>query len=215
MTPTHHPSEALLIAYAAGSTSEPEALALSTHLTFCGACRARMRAAEAMGGYLLEQVEEAPVAESALQSVLARLDEVAEPAPQPAAMTPIPGLPAPLASYANDALHATGWRRVAPGIEQLVLSTSSGATARLMRFAPGTVLPEHGHGGQELTVVLSGSYSDTLGQFARGDIAELDGSINHQPKVDSDVECIALIVTDSRLRFSGLIARLMQTWTGI
>lgn len=214
--PTHHPSEALLIAYAAGSTREPEALALSAHLTFCAACRERVSAAEAMGGYLLEQVDIAPMQEQALQDILARLDEEPEPAagpiPTPAS---IPGLPAPLAAYADDALRATGWRRVTPGIQQLVLATGTGATARLMRFQPGTVLPEHGHGGQELTVVLTGAYTDSLGRFACGDMAELREETVHRPKVDGDVECIALIVTDSPLKFSGWVARLVQRVTGI
>ena len=89
------------------------------------------------------------------------------------------------------------------------------ARARLIRFKPGTVLPDHSHSGQELTVVLSGSYSDTQGRFACGDMAELDGSVDHRPQVDSDEDCVALIVTDSPLRFRGLIARLAQIWTGI
>ena len=212
-SPTHHPSEELLIGYAAGTTSEPEALAISTHLTFCAACRHHLSAAEAMGGYLLEQGDAAPLQERALQDVLARLDDDDEEPVVPA--TPVPGLPTALSGYAADALRSRGWRWVSPGIQQLPLAARGSVKARLMRFQPGTVLPVHTHRGQELTVVLSGSYSDSLGQFACGDMAELDGSTLHQPKVDSDVECIALIVTDSRLKFPGFLARLAQTWIGI
>ena len=218
MIPTHHPSDALLIGYAAGTTGESEALALSLHLTFCAACRDRVRAAEAMGGYLLEQSEAAPLLDRALQEVLARLDDDTEdtetllPAVAPATL---PALPAPIAGYAAEALRTTGWRWVAPGIQQLALATRGTARARLIRFKPGTVLPDHSHSGQELTVVLSGSYSDTQGRFACGDMAELDGSVDHRPQVDSDEDCVALIVTDSPLRFRGLIARLAQIWTGI
>ena len=218
MIPTHHPSDALLIGYAAGTTGESEALALSLHLTFCAACRDRVRAAEAMGGYLLEQSEAAPLLDHALQDVLARLDDDTEdtvtllPAVAPATL---PALPAPIVGYAAEALRTTGWRWVAPGIQQLALATHGTARARLIRFKPGTVLPDHSHSGQELTVVLSGSYSDTQGRFACGDMAELDGSVDHRPQVDSDEDCVALIVTDSPLRFRGLIARLAQIWTGI
>jgi len=218
MTPTHHPSDALLIGYAAGTTGESEALALSLHLTFCAACRDRVRAAEAMGGYLLEQSEAAPLQDHALQDVLARLDDDAEEAEAlPAVVAPatLPALPAPIARYATDALRTTGWRWVAPGIQQLALATRGTARARLIRFKPGTVLPDHSHSGQELTVVLSGSYSDTQGHFACGDMAELDGSVDHRPQVDSDEDCVALIVTDAPLQFRGLVARLAQIWTGI
>ena len=64
----------------------------------------------------------------------------------------------------------SGWRRLAPGIRQLALTTGGGAKARLLKLKPGTVLPEHGHRGTELTILLAGSYTDALGQFRRGDM---------------------------------------------
>ena len=72
-----------------------------------------------------------------------------------------------------------------------------------MRLSPGVPLPEHSHGGTELTVVLTGSYSDALGRFGRGDMAELDQSVTHRPVVDTGAECIALIVTDAPLKLTG------------
>jgi putative transcriptional regulator len=214
MTPTHHPSDALLLAYAAGTTAEAEALAMSTHLTFCPECRARLAAAEAVGGALLDQMESAPLPAAALQSVLARLDEpvAAAERPSPRAME---GLPQALAGYAADALARSGWRMLAPGIKQLALTTGGGAKARLLKLKPGTVLPEHGHRGTELTILLAGSYTDELGQFGRGDMAELDESVVHRPVVDDGPDCIALVVTEAPLKFRGWMARLAQPLIGI
>lgn len=214
MIPTHHPSDALLLAYAAGTTAEAEALAMSTHLTFCPECRARLAAAEAVGGALLDQSEAAPLPAGALQTVLARLDEpvAAAARPSPRAME---GLPQALAGYAAEALARSGWRTLAPGIRQLALTTAGGAKARLLKLKPGTVLPEHGHRGTELTILLAGSYTDELGQFGRGDMAEHDDSVVHRPVVDDGPECVALIVTEAPLKFRGWMARLAQPLIGI
>lgn len=216
MTPTHHPSDALLLSYAAGATAEAEALAMSTHLTFCPECRARLATAESVGGALLDQMESAPLPASALQSVLARLDE-----PVAAGDVRLPerhameGLPQALAGYAAEALAQSGWRMLAPGIRQLALTTAGGAKARLLKLKPGTVLPEHGHRGTELTILLAGSYTDELGVFQRGDMAELDESVVHRPVVDEGPDCVALVVTEAPLKFRGWMARLAQPLIGI
>ena len=217
--PIHHPSEALLLGYAGGNLAEAEALAVSAHLTLCPACRRAVAAAEAVGGALLERLAAAPLSADGLNSVLARLDEPAPREPAPAARQPaagqIAGLPRALSRYVEEALAASNWRMIGAGVQQLRLRTAGNAQARLLRLKPGTPLPEHSHGGTELTVVLTGSYSDSLGQFARGDMAELDESITHRPVVDAGAECVALIVTDAPLKFRGMMARLAQPFIGI
>lgn len=216
--PVHHPSEALLLAYAGGTLAEAESLAVSTHLTLCPDCRRLAASAEAIGGALLEGMAAAPVSADGLKAVLARLEhepDVAEPAARPVAGATPPGLPAALARYVDTAIGESGWRALAPGIQQLRLKTGGGAQARLLRLKPGTPLPEHSHRGTELTLLLAGSYADELGQFARGDMAELDESVTHRPIVDPGEECIALVVTDAPLKFSGLLARLAQPFIDI
>ena len=54
---------------------------------------------------------------------------------------------------------------------------------RLLKVAPGHGIPEHGHGGAELTLVLRGSFHDETGRYARGDVADLDETVEHQPVV--------------------------------
>lgn len=217
--PIHHPSETLLLGYAGGNLAEAEALAVSAHLTLCPACRRAVAAAEAVGGALLERIAAAPLAADGLKTVLARLDEPALREPAPAApksaSTGIAGLPQALSRYVDEALATSDWRPIGGGVRQLRLRTAGRAQARLVRLSPGVPLPEHSHGGTELTVVLTGSYSDALGRFGRGDMAELDQSVTHRPVVDAGAECIALIVTDAPLKFRGLLARLAQPFIGI
>ena len=76
-------------------------------------------------------------------------------------------------------------------------------------------MPEHGHGGTELTLVIEGAYGDDTGRYGRGDVQEVDGSIEHQPVADAELGCICLIASEQPARFKTLIARLVQPWTGM
>jgi putative transcriptional regulator len=84
-----------------------------------------------------------------------------------------------------------------------------------MRVATGRGVPEHGHSGSEITLVLSGSYTDRFGRFQPGDVADLDPDVEHDLKVDSAQACICLVAVESPARFKGIIARLMQPFIGI
>ena len=84
----------------------------------------------------------------------------------------------------------------------------------LLRIAPGSKLPLHSHGGNELTMILDGAYDDMLGHFGPGDVADLDGEINHQPVTSPGVPCICVAATDAPLVFSGWFARTLQPLFG-
>ncbi|KAA5604557.1 transcriptional regulator [Roseospira marina] len=239
MTVKHHPSEALLLAYAAGHVGEGVSLLVATHLTYCPACRAAVAEAEAVGGALLEEALPVSMNEGALAAVLDRLESgndgilparTAPTAHTPHAHTPARpstpprgghahqatlDLPAPLRSYVGD-LSGVRWQWMAPGIRQVdVTQRPRGRdTAKILRIAPGRVLPRHGHMGLELTLVLHGSFTDEQGRFTAGDLAELDQDADHQPIADSGEECICLIGTDAPLRFSGFVPRMIAPMLG-
>jgi putative transcriptional regulator len=214
----HHPSDATLVAYAAGSTIEGIALVVASHLAFCADCRKAVADAEAIGGGLLDDLAPAPLEDAARSRVLARLD-----APDDVVAAPQvdAGLPAPLARYvagADRGLEALPWRMLWPGIRQidLRLRRRGGESLRLLRIAPGSAMPQHGHNGTELTLVLAGSFADETGRFTRGDVAEVDEDVQHRPVVDGSEECICLIATDAPLRFGGgLLGRIAQRFVGI
>jgi putative transcriptional regulator len=109
------------------------------------------------------------------------------------------------------------WRTVAPGVAKYPLPVSRAARSRLtmLKIAPGTKVPDHGHGGMELTLVLKGSYRDTFGRFGPGDIADLDEHVEHQPVVDSTEPCICVVATEAPTRFTNVFGRLLQPIVGI
>jgi putative transcriptional regulator len=225
--PNHHPSDALLVAYGAGSLGEGLSLAVAVHLAHCPDCRVTLAEVEALGGALLEDLPPAPLESLSLSATLDRLEREEAPGNPCKAMRIRPrcsrpagpaaaSLPGPLRSYVPS-LETLSWQRLAPGVRRVELlpRTSSGGAAQLLRIAPGTALPHHGHGGLELTVVLSGHFADELGRYGPGDLAEVDGDTNHQPIADSHRDCICLIATDAPLRFTGLMGRLMQPFIGL
>lgn len=215
MSIRHHPDDATLTAYAAGTLMEALSVTVATHLAICPACRARVRAAETIGGALLEDAEAAEIEPDALARAMARIETAAA---RPVSATPPPDygdsrLPAPLARRLGAGLDDIRWRWIAPGVHTHEIDVAPGSgSLLLLRIAPGMKMPEHGHGGNELTMILAGSYSDTTGHYGPGDVADLDENIEHSPKVDSDVDCICLVATEAPTRFKGVISRLLQPY---
>ena len=215
----HHLDEATLVSYAAGSMSQSMALVAACHLSMCPECRERAQKSEAIGGMLLESLEPATIDDSSLNQVLAMLDEEdigVEFTRSKPAKTVDSDVPAPLSDYIGDKLENIEWKRIVPGVyyHDLPCKSERGGVSRLLRIAPGKSMLAHTHDGNELTLVLKGSFSDEMGRFTAGDIADLDSEIEHQPLVDSDEDCICLIATDAPLKFSTLLGKLVQPITG-
>jgi putative transcriptional regulator len=218
MTIKFHISDDLLLGYSAGTLDEASSLLVATHLALCPHCRARNASADAVGGYLLETLQEAPVPPGMMDSVLARVkSETHAPtlARSPHFRSDVV-IPEPLRSYLGGDLHELNWAWLAPRVHQIPINTHDRrAQARLLQFQCGMSVPEHGHGGRELTLVLSGSLCDRDATFQRGDIAETDDQTEHQPHAGQGQDCICLVVTDAPLRFKGVFARLLQPLFGI
>ncbi len=123
---------------------------------------------------------------------------------------------AAVARYLAD-LDSVPWRWLGPGVRYCQLPLSAGAKGdlRLLKIAPGRRMPEHGHGGTEMTLVLRGAYSDETGAFRSGDMQDVDGELEHQPVVDPVEGCICLVAAENPARFKGVISRLLQPWSGM
>jgi putative transcriptional regulator len=212
---THHLDEATIIAHAAGTLGEAHGFAAATHIAYCSQCRAALRDAESLGGQILEEQDISGVSDACRAATLASLDAIV-----PAQKTKrVHGeLPVVLRNLlGSDQLDSVKWRHKAPGVStyEIPLSSHGSTHLQLLRIGPGKKMPEHGHGGEELTVILRGSYSDHTGRYMTGDVADLDEDVEHQPKVDSDVDCICLVATEAPTRFKSFWARLAQPFIGI
>jgi putative transcriptional regulator len=179
-----------------------------------------MAQAQSLGGELIAELESAQAPSGGVTEVWERIASMPELSPERPPETAVSGrddIPIVLAPNLPDDLNAIRWRSLVPGIRQHMLANvdSAAGSVCLLSIDPGITIPHHTHGGGELTLVLQGSYTDEIGRFQRGDLADLDPSVEHQPVADTDEPCICLIATDQRLRFSGAFSRMLQPLIGI
>jgi putative transcriptional regulator len=208
----HHLSDALLMAYSAGQLPEAFGLIVATHVSLCDECRARLASFDAVGGALLEAAPVASVAPGSLQATMARI-KGARPVER---RTEARGIfPAPLVDYVGGGLEAVRWRSAGGGVRQAILPTTGDAMVRLLHIPGGTAVPDHGHRGTELTLVLQGAFRDETDRFGRGDLEIADPSLEHTPIAEAGADCICLAATDAPLRFNSLIPRVLQPFLKI
>jgi putative transcriptional regulator len=216
MTIKHHISDDLILAYATGELDEATSLLIATHMALCPQCRRGLACAEAVGGTLIEAERETAVADGALETLLGRLDGAETPVAPPPARRGEVVLPQPLRDYAGGDVDSLPWRGLGGGVRHLPIAThGSRAKARLLYIPASAKVPDHGHRGLELTLVLAGSFYDEGAWFRRGDVDEADATVQHQPVAGPEEACICLAVTDAPLRFRGIVPRLAQPFLGI
>ena len=208
MTIRHHLSDQLLMAYSAGQLPEAFNLVAATHLSMCDECRAALGAFDAVGGAMVEAADEAEVSDTSLEATLVL---IAQQKPVSERRAPSVGIfPAPLADYVGGDLDAVKWRSLGMGVRQAILPTEKGASVRLLHIPAGQAMPDHGHRGMELTLVLQGAFSDGVGRYNRGDLDVETEKTQHTPVAEAGLPCICLSATDAPLRFTGFIPRILQ-----
>jgi putative transcriptional regulator len=209
MTIRHHLSDQLLMAYSAGDLPEAFNLVVATHVSLCDECRARLAAFDAVGGAVIETGDAVPVSDASLMACLDKIDSL----PQANARRPQKRagiFPSPLTEYTGGGLENITLRPLGMGVKQAILPTGKGASARLLYIPGGQAVPDHGHRGLELTLVLQGAFRDENDRFGRGDIEIADEAVEHTPVAEEGEVCICLAATDARLKFNALIPRLAQ-----
>lgn len=202
----HHIPDALLAAYAAGNLPQPFALVVAAHVSMCLDCRAALEAHQAVGGLVLEGTAPEGLSDGLKSRVLDLLDG---PAPASAPRQPRSGIyPGPVMEALKG--RPPRWKPLGGGVRQDILSASDDGSVRLLYIPAGQAVPDHGHGGLELTLVLQGSFSDETGQYGVGDLEVADENLEHVPIAGAGPPCICLAATDAPLRFNSLIPRLLQ-----
>ena len=207
----HHLTDQLMMGYAAGALPEAFNLVVATHLSMCDSCRAAAQAYDAIGGAILETETRVSVADDALAETLALIAQGPS-VPKPLTNSDVS---APLVAYIGGSLRDVKWRSVGMGVRQAVLSTSKLATARLLYIPAGAAVPDHGHRGTELTLVLQGAFRDETARFSEGDVEVANEDLNHTPVAEIGEDCICLAATNAPLRFNSWIPRIAQPFLQI
>jgi putative transcriptional regulator len=209
----HHADDATLMSYAAGSLPDALAAVVSAHVARCEVCARELKHMEAIGTALFSALPPSPVqrpaavmavrrAEADVAETVGRDDDIAS------------DVPRSLAHLIGRDLDSVAWRVLGLGVWHYRLPMRSG-DLRLLKVGPGRRMPEHGHRGAELTLLLRGSYADETGVYRAGDLSDLGEDVVHQP-ISGPVEgCICLIASERPARFKGLIPRMVAPLTGM
>jgi putative transcriptional regulator len=223
MSITHHPDESTLMSFAAGSLPEALRAVVAAHLAVCETCRHEVALLDDIGAALLSDTPKvglsdrlsSPVFEVTAAARAGATDDVSHPIPD------VGGehgdVPWPLVPLVGANIDEIPWKRLGLGLWHYPIPLSDGTKGdlRFLKVAPNRAMPDHGHGGAELTIVLKGAYCDHTGLYGRGDVADLDDSVEHQPISDAHEGCICLIASERPARFKGFIGRLVQPFAGL
>lgn len=78
----------------------------------------------------------------------------------------------------------------------------------LLHIEAGGEIPAHTHTGQELTLLLQGSFKDEMGEYHEGDFIWLNREHQHQPV--SEQGCLCYTVVTDPLHFTQGLSRLLN-----
>jgi putative transcriptional regulator len=219
LTISHHLDDATLVAKAAGTLPGHLSIVVDAHLELCVTCRKGLRVAHEIGGALMADVTPSVEVSLSLKDLVLSKVGSATLHRLPVSKRGHKGeVPLTLQKFLGvENFDALAWRKSAPGIHVVKLPKRDADKGffGLLKIAPGAVIPEHGHGGTELTLVLRGAYEDSLGRFGAGDIADHDEAIEHEPRVIGDEACICLVANQAALKFRAWPARILQRFIGI
>ena len=221
-TAFNHPSSAVLLDHVAGTLSFAHSCIVSTHVLCCSTCQDTISFLEKTGNLLLAGVQTVEPPSSLLERCLSSIaqDQASRAntrtAGSEAKTRCVVGdtvLPPPLES-----LKPTRLRWLAPGIRHSTLWRDERSTLHFIRVRAGVMLPAHRHRGLELTCVLSGAYQDDGKLYTVGDVSEEEDDGDDHPRREQDhlvvaeppEDCVCIMATTGRLRFSGWMARLLQ-----
>ncbi len=199
----------LLVAYSAGSLDPARHALVASHLLLKPLNRRFVRAVEySVASDIALSTGAVPVArrDTRLAAIFDAMDA------SPVLREPLADdvLPGPLRRFLGCGIEDVSWSFVVPGVRECRIGDVGRGSVSLLRVKAGRRLPQHSHEGSEMTLVLTGAFTDPLGCYGRGDIAIADAEIDHSPVVDSEEECICFAITDAPLVLTGPFGRVVQ-----
>lgn len=215
MTIQHHPTDELLLAYAAGTLDQGQHIAVATHLLPCAACRSWVQSLERLGGAVLSTLPASVMAGDALNRIEARLDEPAASVSSPRFSDFHSDIPGPPAFVRG--IPAGNWTWVAPRLHlrRLALTEPGDTRVFLLKSSPSSRFLPHGHTGFEMTSVLTGSFSHDGKHYGPGDFDFGDPDTVHEIVIGPEGDCISLVAMQGELKLQGLLGRLVQPFLSI
>ena len=223
-----HPDAKFLTDFAAGNLALSEAICVAAHLEFCSKCRSHVQQLSDLGAQLMSRLEVEPMpvdeqdaGDDGFDALMQRIDAgdtgmSISPAPAPAATARVSsanplGLPRVVQKLASEGVQSLRWGQFGKSlrIAPIRIDSESRETA-LYDIKAGGQMPEHEHRGEEITVLLKGSFSDAEGKYVKGDFVVRHAGERHQPTATLDTDCICLVSLEQPVKPSSVWYRLLE-----
>jgi len=174
--------------------------------------------ADPLSGALLADETPAMLDEDSLEGALSLIDQAEAAERQAARMArenrpfaqELLTLPAPVRDAALKSLQRRNWSFGGFGIRRLPVAASGGAITELVRVEPGRGAAEHDHVADEMTLVLTGAYSDGHGLYRPGELAYAGPGFMHVPQAEPGDLCYLMLTAFGQARFTGQIGLLQR-----
>jgi putative transcriptional regulator len=226
----HHPTDNILVEFAAGTLDTAQAVAVNAHLHFCTKCQQNIKKMEQTGGAMLDSLDPEALAENSFDKLLSAIEVMAakniytnhgtddtltnnkadlrgEEAVKIARdYGRLPNIVAKMMSQ-----KALKWRYINSSLQTSHLIAGQNVhQVSLQKISAGGVAPEHDHSGTEMTVVLKGSFSDKEGIYQEGDFILKEPGQIHQPISARNEDCLCLSVESAPVKLTGFFGRMVN-----
>ena len=218
---THHPDQNMLAEYAIGSLSFSSAISVSAHLSYCSKCRDTVRSLEEIGGLMLEQAdtENTTIDDGSFEAILKRIDQEGPTTSKAFAQKPINDnsaaseseLPSVVTRLIPNKQKSIQWKRIGLSLHTSNLDKlDADQDICLHKIQAGSSVFEHDHHGEEITLVLKGSFSDEDGMYQAGDFIVKKPGDTHRPMAAKNEDCVCLVVQEAPVKFTGFFAKYLN-----
>ena len=214
----YHPDTRFLTDYAAGSLPESQALCVAAHLHYCHSCRKHISELTELGAELFMTQVPDNVNSDSFTVLMEKLD-----APQPESqpntidtdqvtsnLVERDALPKAIRKLTKGNIEKLSWRNLGKSFRYATIQTSdSHRESSLLEIKAGGEIPNHHHSGDEITVVLKGSFSDQEDRYHVGDYIVRTSGETHTPVASQDEDCLCLATLDAPIIMNNWIYRLL------
>jgi putative transcriptional regulator len=226
----HHPTDNILVEFAAGTLDTAQAVAVNAHLHFCTKCQQNIKKMEQTGGAMLDSLDPEALAEESFDKLLSAIEAIVPmdlPTNQHTNDTLINSktdlkiteaakiareygrLPSVVAKMMSQ--KTLKWRYVNSSLQTSHLIAGQNIhQVSLQKISAGGIVPEHDHSGTEMTVVLKGSFSDVDGIYQAGDFILKEPGQIHQPISARNEDCLCLSVESAPVKLTGFFGRMIN-----
>lgn len=212
----YHPETRFITDYAAGSLPSSQALCVAAHLHYCEECRQKVEQLNRLGSMFFDELAPREISQS-FSNLMDRIDalpEQQEPAPGPtesAQTRQAAALPFALQKLTRGDLNSLDWHSIGKYFSYSDLNVGDKRReTSLFNIKAGGNVPRHRHKGDEITVVLRGSFSDQDDHYQTGDFIVRTRGEMHRPVAAEDEDCLCLSTLEAPIQMTNWFYRMLM-----